>query len=77
MREFLIAGRVKVLFPALQNGRGIAEDSVVGIFDIHYLTDVLGRAMAGVCKFVYLVSSFRGIELGVEVRIVPGFCSSH
>jgi len=37
VREFLVAHRV---FPALQNDRGITEDFVVGVFDVHYLTDV-------------------------------------
>ncbi len=73
MREFLVACQVKVLFPALQNGGGIVENSVVGVFDTHYLSDVQGRAMAAVHTFVDLVCSFRGIKLGVGVCIVPGW----
>lgn len=41
---------------------------MVGVFDIHYLTNVQGRAMAVVHKFD-LAGSFVG--LGVEVSIVP------
>ncbi len=34
------------------------KDSVVGVFEVHYLTDVQGRVMAGVRNLVYSVGSF-------------------
>lgn len=68
--EFLIACRVKVLFPASQNGWRFVEESVVSVVNIHYLTNVQGQAMAVVHKFD-LAGSFVCVGLGVEVSIVP------
>ncbi len=51
------------------------------IFDIHYLTDVQGRAMTGVCEFVDSAGSFRCVkqsnESGIEFCIVPSLHGSH